>query len=91
MAESKLMWMKQNESRYLSPQKPGKYKRPSRGNARLRHLSVPQQKENSPQTTMDSFLGTKKSEIFDEEFSKADFQLLTARWKKKFLEEVPAN
>lgn len=91
MAESKLMWMKQNESRYLNPQKPTKQKRPSRGTATLRHLSVSTQKEASPQTTIDSFMGKKKSEIFDDEFSKADFQLLTARWKEKYMEEVPAN
>ncbi len=91
MAESKLMWMKKNEARFTNPHKPVNRKRQSRGPAKLLHLSPSPQTEASSQKTMDSFIVKKKSEIFDNEFSKADFQLLTARWKDQFLEEVPAN
>ncbi|MBN1971415.1 MAG: hypothetical protein JW870_18775, partial [Candidatus Delongbacteria bacterium] len=80
-------WMKQNEFRYRYPHEPTRTKLSGRRRAKLLHLSDSKIQDEVPQKTMDSFMPKKESTIFDDEFTKADFDLLTKRWKEKYEEE----
>lgn len=85
MAESILAWMKKNERRFISQPI-------SLRNKKLKHISKLKIEEPIPQKTMDTFFSPRSQKsLFDENFSKADFMLLTKRWKEQNLENVAAN
>lgn len=94
-----LTWMKQHETRFQihhrSSTSTEKLQRnihdPSKKNQKRRittdaktSLCHVLETSNNSQRTMDAFLPvTPKSDLFDDEFQLADFQLITKRWKEK--------
>ncbi len=91
ITESILSWMRQNESRYKNFNRPSRNSNAKKRNASLLHLSAPNTKADNPQKTIDSYVDKEESAIFDENFSKADFDLLTKQWKEKYFGEISAN
>ena len=64
--------MKNNESRF------SKKKKSTHGNRKVKHL-----KNKQDRNSLDSFV--RKENIFDDEFSREDFLMLTKKWKEENL------